>query len=151
MNKQSHFEPKALHASSAFDARPPIGKTRRGASSGRKYPFHPLISYVFTFPEHLDRFLQGGGPSCTGLTTSRKSSWGRFEQVGAAQRSVQMAPTHCRHVKETWMNKQSHFEPKATLRAASSFDVRHPFAALEGVLPVVGPLLSPHFLCLHVS
>jgi hypothetical protein len=30
---------------------------RRGTSSGRKYPFYPLISYVFTFPKHLHRFL----------------------------------------------------------------------------------------------
>ncbi len=53
------------------------------------------------------------------------------------------------------MNKQSHFEPKATLRASSAFDARPPFAELEGVLPVVGaseePLLSPHFLCHHIS
>ncbi len=29
----------------------------RGTSSGRKYPFYPLISYVFPFPEHLHWFL----------------------------------------------------------------------------------------------
>ncbi len=51
------------------------------------------------------------------------------------------------------MNKQSHFEPKATLRAASAFDARPPFALLEGVHPVVGStpsipsfLMSSHFL-----
>jgi hypothetical protein len=51
------------------------------------------------------------------------------------------------------MDKQSHFEPKATLRAASAFNARHPFAVLEGVLPVVGStpsilsfLMSAHFL-----
>ena len=51
------------------------------------------------------------------------------------------------------MNKQSHFEPKATLRAASAFDARPSFAVLEGVLPVVGSipsipsfLMSSHFL-----
>ncbi len=27
----------------------------------------------------------------------------------------------CRHVEETWMNKQSHFEPKPTIRATSVF------------------------------
>ncbi len=26
---------------------------------GRKYPFHPLISYVFTFPKHVHRLLRG--------------------------------------------------------------------------------------------
>ncbi len=45
------------------------------------------------------------------------------------------------------MNKQSHFEPKATLRASSTFDARPPFAVLEGVLPVVGSTPSiPSFL-----
>jgi hypothetical protein len=28
-------------------------------SRGRKYPFYPLISDVFTFPKHLHRFLRG--------------------------------------------------------------------------------------------
>ncbi len=36
------------------------------------------------------------------------------------------------------MNMQSHFEPKATLRASSAFDARPLFRELEGVLPVVG-------------
>jgi hypothetical protein len=53
---------------------------------------YPLISYVFTFPKHWHRFLQGEARPVLGLTTSRKSSRGRFEEVGAAQRSVQMAP-----------------------------------------------------------
>ena len=51
------------------------------------------------------------------------------------------------------MNKQSHFEPKATLRASSAIDARPPFTVLEGVLPVVGStpsipsfLMSSHFL-----
>ncbi len=56
---------------------------------------------------------------------------------------------------ETWMNKQSHFEPKPTLRASSEsvFAARHHFAVLEAVLPVVGStpfissfLMSSHFL-----
>ncbi len=34
----------------------------------------------------------GWGPSGTGLTTSRKLSRGRFGEVGAAQRSVQITP-----------------------------------------------------------
>jgi hypothetical protein len=45
------------------------------------------------------------------------------------------------------MNKQSHFEPKPTLRASSALAARPNFAALEGVLPVVGSALSiPSFL-----
>jgi hypothetical protein len=51
------------------------------------------------------------------------------------------------------MNKQSHFEPKPTLRASSAFVARPNFAVLEGVLPVVGRtssipsfLMSSHFL-----
>ena len=51
------------------------------------------------------------------------------------------------------MNKQSHFEPKATLQASSAFDARPPFVVIEGVLPVVGStpsipsfLMSSHFL-----
>ncbi len=59
----------------------------------------------------------------------------------------------CRHVKETWMNQQSHFEPKPTLRASSAFAARPHFAVLEGLLPMVGStpslpsfLMSSHFL-----
>ena len=51
------------------------------------------------------------------------------------------------------MNKQSHFEPKPTLRASSAFVAKPPFAALEGVVPVVRStpsipsfLMSSHFL-----
>ena len=56
----------------------------------------------------------------------------------------------CRHVEETWMNKQSPFEPKPTLRASSVFVARPNFAVVEGVLPVVGRTPSiPSFL-MHV-
>ncbi len=51
------------------------------------------------------------------------------------------------------MNKQSHFEPKSTLRATSVFAARPSFAVLEGLRPVVGStpsiplfLMSSHFL-----
>jgi hypothetical protein len=47
------------------------------------------------------------------------------------------------------MNKQSHFEPKATLRASSTFSSRPPFAELEGVLPVVGSTVSYVFTFLQ--
>jgi hypothetical protein len=50
------------------------------------------------------------------------------------------------------MNKQSHFEPKPTLRATSAFAERPHFAVVEGVPPVVGStpsipsfLMSSHF------
>jgi len=76
----------------------PLCSTRRGTSSGRKYPFYPLISHwhVFTFPKHLHRFLRVRPVSypfehlskVVNLATSR----GSFGKVGAAQRSVQMAP-----------------------------------------------------------
>ena len=61
----------------------------------------------------------------------------------------------CRHVEESWMNKQSHFEPKPTLRSTSAFAARPNFAVLEGLRPVVGSapsmpsfLMSTHFLCM---
>jgi hypothetical protein len=60
MDKQNHFEPKAtLCASSAFDA---ISRLQysKGYFQWSEVPlligFYPLISYVITFPKHLDRF-----------------------------------------------------------------------------------------------
>jgi hypothetical protein len=56
----------------------------------------------------------------------------------------------CRHVEESCINKENHFEPKPTLCASSVFGARPPFAVLEGVLPVVGSTPSipgiPSFL-----
>jgi hypothetical protein len=53
------------------------------------------------------------------------------------------------------MNKQSHFEPKPTLRSTSAFAARPNFAVLEGLRPVVGStpsmpsfLMTSHFLCM---
>ncbi len=37
----------------------PLRSTRRGSFIGWKYPFYPLISYVFTFPKHLHKILRG--------------------------------------------------------------------------------------------
>jgi hypothetical protein len=73
----------------------------------------------------IPSFLMSSHFLSTGLTTSRKSSRGRFEEVGAAQQSDQMAPNFADT--ETWMNKQSHFEPKPTLRASSVFAARPHF------------------------
>ncbi len=60
MDKQSDFEPKAtLHASSAFDA---ISRSQyskgyfQWSEASLLIGFYPLISYVFTFPKHFDRF-----------------------------------------------------------------------------------------------
>jgi hypothetical protein len=60
MNKQSHFEPKAtLRAASAFDA---ISRSQYSKGNiqwsevSLLIGFYPLISYVITFPKHLDRF-----------------------------------------------------------------------------------------------
>jgi hypothetical protein len=80
----------------------------------------------------------------------RRLSRRRFEDNSAVvQRSVQIAHKFCRHVKKIWMNKQSHFEPKATLRASSAFDAKTSFSELDQWSEV--PLLSPHFLRLHIS
>ncbi len=58
----------------------------------------------------------------------------------------------CRYVKETWINKQSHFEPKPTLRASSAFVARPPSQYSKGYFPWSEVTLpSPHFLCLHIS
>jgi hypothetical protein len=51
--------PGVEHGSAAPAPHMVAGSTRRGTSRDRKYPFYPLISYVFTFPKHLHRFLRG--------------------------------------------------------------------------------------------
>ena len=80
--------------------------------------------------------------------------WG--DQRGATERPN--GAKLCRHVEESWMNKQSHFEPKPTLRSTSAFAARPNFAVLEGLRPVVGStpsmpsfLMTSHFLCMRTG
>jgi hypothetical protein len=60
MDKQSHFEPKAtLRASSAFDEISRLQYSKgyfQWSEVSLLIGFYPLISYVITFPKHLDRF-----------------------------------------------------------------------------------------------
>ncbi len=93
MNKQSHFEPKAtLRASSAIDARPPF-QVLEGVlpvvGSTPSIPSFLMSSHFLSIWTGFYGVIRG--PSCTGLTTSKVVK-GRFEEVSAAQRSVQMAP-----------------------------------------------------------
>ncbi len=91
---------------------------------------------------------------CTGLYGVRPVRY-RFDHVskivkgpfGGGRRGSTERPNGdklCRHMQETWVNKQSHFEPKPTLRASSVFVASPPFAVPEGVLPVVGSTTSIH-------
>jgi hypothetical protein len=151
MNKQSHFEPKPkLRATSVFAARPHFAVVEL---------VPPVVGNTPSIPSFLMcSHFQSIGTGFYGVRPVRYQ-FDRLSEVirepfWGGRRGATERPNGaklCIHVKETWMNKQSHFEPKPTFRAISVFAARLHFAVVEGVPPVVGntPSIPSFLMCSH--